>query len=421
MNVLHLSTSDLDGGAARGAYQIHKALQRIGVNSQMLVAHKVSADPTVIGPKDRGIDKILSGVRPALERFYINKYKQKKTYVFSPAIFPNNIAPQVREINPDIINIHWICRGFLTPESLGNLNKPLVWTLRDMWGFTGGCHYAGDCQGYTERCGACPLLGSDNNHDISRKLWQRKQKSWQNLNLTLVPVSHWVADCAKQSRLFKDCRQQVIHSTFDTSTFKPRSKTVAREMLELPDKAKIILFGAIDATSDSRKGFHYLRSALKRLAESEMAESIQLVIFGASSPRNPPDLGIKTTYLGKLFDDLTLSLVYTAADVTVVPSTQDACPKTAMESLACGTPVVCFDSTGLKDIVDHQETGYRATCFQAEDLTQGIRWVLADEDRWYALSKQARIKVEREFDSERQARAYLNLYQEVLERSNLSA
>jgi glycosyltransferase involved in cell wall biosynthesis len=153
------------------------------------------------------------------------------------------------------------------------------------------------------------------------------------------------------------------------------------------------------------------------LAASGLSDSIELVVFGSIKPANPPDLGMRATYLGWFNDDISLALLYAAADVTIVPSLEEAFGKTALESLACGTPVVSFDSTGLKDIVEHQRNGYRAECFSADDLANGIRWVLEDEERWQGLSHRSREKVEEEFTLKVQARSYLNLYQEILQSS----
>ena len=314
--------------------------------------------------------------------------------------------------------MHWICKGLLRPESLAKFNKPIVWTLRDMWAFTGGCHYTGNCTKYQENCGSCPQLGSNTNNDLSRQIWYRKKKAWQELDLTIVTISHWLAECAKQSSLFSNKRVEVIHNAVDESKFKPIPKNIARDILNLPQDKKIILFGAINATKDPRKGFQYLIPALKKLSNNGWQEATELLIFGAYRPKEPLNLGMKSHYMGRLYDDPTIALTYASADVTVIPSIQEAFGKTALESLSCGTPVVSFDSTGLKDIVEHQENGYRAKCFSSDDLACGIAWVLENKQRWQTLSQKAREKVEREFTLKTQATKYSNLYREILNRHN---
>jgi glycosyltransferase involved in cell wall biosynthesis len=293
-------------------------------------------------------------------------------------------------------------------ETISKLKRPLVWTLHDMWAFTGGCHYTGDCERYLKSCGGCPQLGSSKNWDLSSWIWQRKAKAWRNLNLTIVTPSTWLANCAKSSSLFKDLQIEVIPNGLDTQTYRPINKRVARELLNLPQDKQLILFGAVRSTSDTRKGFHLLKPALEDLSKSGWKDRLEVAIFGAAE--NQPDFGLKVHYLGHINDDLPLAIIYSAADVMLVPSIQEAFGQTASESLACGTPVVAFNATGLKDIVDHQINGYLAQPFKVEDLAQGIAWVLENPDRHEKLSYHARQKAEQEFTQEIQARRYLSVF-----------
>ncbi|MDP8933007.1 MAG: glycosyltransferase, partial [Cyanobacteriota bacterium] len=137
----------------------------------------------------------------------------------------------------------------------------------------------------------------------------------------------------------------------------------------------------------------------------------------SSQPENPIDVGFKTHYLGRLEDE-TLAKVYAAADVMVVPSRYEAFGQTASEALACGTPVVAFNVTGLKDIVDRQQNGYLAEPYDSEDLARGIAWVLEDPERHQKLCRSARLKVEEKFTLEVQAREYKKLYEQVCEADN---
>lgn len=421
MKILHLNSSDTDGGAARGAFWLHTALREAGADSTMLVARKRTDNDTVLnlgGVVQKGIYLFRSEV---LDGLPLRRYQKRSSDFFStcysPFWFPEGISKRVKAVNPDIINLHWICHGFLPPEVFSKFNKPIVWTLRDMWGFTGGCVYTGDCTRYEYSCGQCPQLSSESERDVSKALWQRKHHSLRNLNLTIVTISHWLADCARKSSLFRDRRVEVIHNAVDITVFKPIRKHIAREILGLSQDSNIILFGAISATKDVRKGFQYLVPALQHLSNAGFGASTELLVFGSSKPKTPVNLGMPTRYMGSLNDEITLALVYAAADVMVVPSVQEAFGKTAIEALACGTPVVSFDSTGLKDIVEHQQNGYRAKCFDPDDLAKGIAWVLKDQDQWQHLSYRARQKVEKEFSLEVQANAYLKLYQSILSQS----
>ena len=419
MKVLHLSTHDTSGGAARATYRLHKGLQNIGLQSQMLVQEKHSSDKTVIAPKMRLFQGIAK-TKLTFEVLPLKFYTQKPKTTFYTQWLPDRVVSQIAKINPDVINLHWVSAAFMQIETFAKLKRPLVWTLHDMWGFTGGCHVTGECTRYKDSCGACPQLSSNNDNDLSRWVWQRKVKAWKKLDWTLISPSTWLASTAKSSSLFRDSRIEVIPHGLDTSSFRPVNQRIARELLNLPQDKKLIVFGAIEATSDKNKGFHLLLPALHKLSRSGYSNDWEVVIFGASRPDNPPDLGFKTHYLGHLYDDISLVSVYSAADVMLVPSLQESFGQTASESLACGTPVVAFNSTGLKDIVDHQENGYLAKPYEVEDFAKGIYWILEDKGRLEKLGFYAREKVEREFTLELQARRYYSLFQEIIEAKNPS-
>jgi hypothetical protein len=192
MKVVLLNSSDTEGGAARAAYRLHQGLQGIGVSSQMLVKNKKSGDPNVI-MSQKGIankfDKIISTISNSPLRLY----PERNRAIFSPEWLPDSLAAKVEKIQPDIINLHWVCGGYMQVESVPKFNKPLVWTLHDMWPFTGGCHYSEECDRYTKSCGSCPQLHSSKESDLSRWVWQRKAKAWKNIDLTLVSPSAWLA------------------------------------------------------------------------------------------------------------------------------------------------------------------------------------------------------------------------------------
>lgn len=413
MKVLHLSTSDIDNGGARAAYRLSQGLQSIGCSSQMLVRAKFSSDRNVTAEKS-----LLTKLGPPISGLPLRLYPKHKSDMFSPQWFPDVLASRVAQIKPDIINLHWVCNGYLRIETLPKFQKPLVWTLHDMWPFTGGCVYTQECENYKNSCGSCPQLGSDRPNDLSHWVWQRKIKAWQNLNLTIVATSSWMADCAKSSSIFQNTRVETIPLGLDTEIYRPIDRAIARQLLNLPQDRQLILFGALNPTSDPRKGFQLLQPALQQMAHHGWGDRVELVVFGASKPEQEADLGFKTHYLGYFKDDLSLSLVYSAADVTIVPSIQEAFGQTASESMACGTPVVAFSNTGLRSIIDHQQNGYLVTTFEIDDLAQGIIWVLEDQERHQKLQDQARSKSLREFANAVQASRYLSLYEDIADLNN---
>lgn len=409
MKILIVNTSDMQGGAARAAYRLHKALLTEGVDSRMLVQNKQSGDHTISGPGNK-IGKMVGLVRPFADSLPVMFYKKRDPTLFSPAWLPfSGIVKKINRINPDIVHLHWITGGMIKIEDLNKIRAPVVWTLHDNWAFTGGCHIKWECERYKARCGSCPRLGSHTERDLSRKTWNRKHRAFTGFaNMTIVGVSSWLADCAKESSLLKDKNITALPNPLDTGLFKPFDKQQARRLWNLPSGKKLVLFGADRATRDINKGFRELKEALDKLKSN----NIELVVFGSSAPEEPADFNFKTHYVGHLYDEISLVTLYSAVDVMVVPSLQEAFGQTAAESLACGTPVAAFGHTGLLDVIDHKVNGYLAQPFDTADLAGGIEWILQNEHAG-ELSRRAREKAAREFDSKMIARQYLDLYRKI--------
>jgi glycosyltransferase involved in cell wall biosynthesis len=409
MKILLLSHSE-NGGAGRAAYRLHQGMHKIGINSQMLVQNKSGDDKAVLAPKTR-LAESIARMRVAIDAIPLKFYPQRHKTAFSPQWLPDQIIKQVARYQPDVINLHWLNEGYMQIETIAKLKKPIVWTLHDMWAFTGGCHYNQECDRYTARCGRCPQLNSSKDLDLSRWIFERKVKAWQQLNLTIVTPSRWLAKAASSSSLFRNVRVEVIPYGIETNIYKPIDRRFARNLLNLPQDKQLLLFGAMNATSDRRKGFHLLQPSLQKLSQSGYIDNIELVVFGASSGDSNADIGMKTHYLGRVSDDISLALIYASADVFIAPSIQDNLPNTVMEAIACGTPCVAFDIGGMPDMIEHQQNGYLAKPFDIEDLTRGIMWVL--EGRHEKLGYHARQKAEQEFPLSLQAQRYLSLFNEI--------
>ena len=416
MRILHLNATDLDGGAARGAFWLHKALEAQGADSIMLVDRKYGTDSSVLGSSGV-MARLSTTVRGQLDRLPLRRYRKTDDSYWTVGWVPRHVESLVRRCHPDIVHLHWTGSGFLPIGAFERFRRPLVWTLRDMWAFTGGCHYTAGCERYRKACGACPQLRSSVEKDLSRYIWQRKQRHWRGLNLWLVPLSNWLAECARASALFRDRPITVIPNGLDIGRFAPTDKTLAKELLGLPTDKQLILYGAIGSMRDPRKGFSKLVESLTHFCQRNRPQRIELVIFGDTPRQTAPTAGLKTHFLGHVEDDERLALLYSSAEVMVVPSLQEAFGKTLIEAMACGTPVVAFNACGPADIIGHREDGYLARPFCARDLADGIAWCLAEADRLRVLGQRARAKVEAEYDIEIIAQRYRSLYQQILDRA----
>lgn len=372
MRVIHFNHSDINGGAARAAYRIHHCLRDAGVESQMWVNQALAGDWTVQGPASKP-EKVLAVLRRQFAGQLRRTLKTGNPITHSPAVLPSQWVKRINQSDAEIVHLHWVAGELLSIADIGRIEKPIVWTLHDMWAFCGAEHYTEDfrwCEGYRRD----NRPAHESGFDLNRWTWQRKRKHWQR-PMHIVTPSHWLADCARESPLMRDWPVSVVRYYLDAERWRPLEQGLARELLALPDNnVPLLLFGATGGGRDPRKGFDLLLEALGHLRGQ--IPGLELVVFGQLAPHDPPDLGFVIHYTGHLHDDLSLRALYSAADVLVVPSRQDNLPNTAVEAQVCGTPVVAFDIGGLPDIVEHQRTGYLAKAFETEDLAKGIGWVL---------------------------------------------
>lgn len=397
MTITHINTSDFMGGAARAAYRIHEAIRSNNIDSVMLVRKKVRKESTIIGPQTQ-ISEAWALLQPKLDSIPKKIFITNQKGPWSFNWVPTNLHKRIQRMQTDIVHIHWIGNGMISISDLGKIKRPKVWTMHDMWPFTGGFHYSDK---YIQHDGSL----------ISTLILKSKIKNWKNLNLHLVAPSHWLADMAKKSELFQNKPIKIIPNCLNTEIYKPINKTKGVRALKLDKNKKYILFGAINATRDDRKGFKYLLPAIKKINKMEYLSQVELLVFGADKPKNPPNFGFNTHYLGTINDDYTLALLYSLASVTVVPSRLEAFGQVASESLACSTPVAAFETSGLKEIIDHKINGYLAEPYETQDLAKGIEYCLENSNR---LGKNARQKAIKKYSQKVVANQYIELYQSIL-------
>ncbi|MCH7637128.1 MAG: glycosyltransferase family 4 protein [Proteobacteria bacterium] len=409
MKVLHLVAGELNGGAARGAYWLHQALRDLGVDSTILTnARDNLGDESVISLTDSALGRLKLAILYRMGQAPLKLYRNRQALTFSTGIDGIDFTRHPAYVSADLVHLHWVS-GLVSTRVLRKMKKPVVWTLRDMWPFTGGCHHSLECDRFTKDCGQCPQLGSTRERDLTRFILRHKQASLPE-DIRIVGISRWMSECASKSAVFRARQVTTISNNIDTQLFSPLPKELARQALGLEEGQKIVLVGALHVAS-VYKGFDLFLEALASLAK----ENIHVVLFGNSGQGVPESLGVPSTSLGFLSDAIALRLAYSAADVFVAPSRVDAFGKTLVEAMSCGTPVVCFNATGPKDIVEHRACGYLAEPFNPLDLAQGIRWVLDQPTETYAeLCRNARVRAQQCFDSRVIAKAYLALYRDAL-------
>jgi len=416
MRLVHINKSDTSGGASVAAVRIVKSLIENGVDAKLLTAEKNSDFSWVKSITSSKINNLKSKfyfISDVMRFLPYEKSKQVR-FAFSTGRSGFDISQQPDVLSADIIHLHWFNQGFLSIKGLEKvlkMGKPVVWTLHDMWSFTGGCHYSGDCLNYTKNCGFCHFLKNPAKDDISFSQFNLKNKIYTDTQLFPVTCSNWLAQIAKQSELLKNRPVTSIPNPIDIEIFKPTDKSEARQKLGLPKDKKLILFGAANVT-DPRKGMNYLFSALNQLIEKS-DNNMELVIFGKKSEEILKNIHLPVHTFNYISNTETLVNLYNATDVFVLPSMEDNLPNTVMEALACGLPVAAFQIGGVPEMVSHLENGYLAPSGDSSELAKGINYLINNNETNNFRLK-ARQKVETNFARHIIAKKYKTLYETIL-------
>ncbi|NMG33878.1 glycosyltransferase [Azoarcus sp. TTM-91] len=406
VDILLVNTMQKSGGAARAAWRTFLGVSRGRPGARYLTLVKDDLRADVVGRYHWSLKGVLAVRFASLDRIPMARYPQRLPVTFTPAKWINPLRVPLSRFRPRLVHLHWLASSLLRVEDLGRIRAPVVWTLHDTWAFTGGCHYTGDCGGFQSRCGRCPQLGSERDDDLSREIWLRKQKAYGELNLTVVAPSRWLAELARRSSLFAGRRIEIIPNGLDTDVFCPLDKAAAKTFLGIDAAHPVLLFGAQWLT-DRRKGGDLLAAALAKI---EFPCTLLTFGEGQLALTTNPNLAVRS--LGSLSDDVSLALMYSAADVFLCPSREDNLPNTVAEAMACGTPCVAFDANGLPDMVTHQVDGWLAKAFDPEDLARGIRWILSHPQP-EVLRNAARAKAVAEYSLDVMSARYAALYSEL--------
>ncbi|MAG79419.1 MULTISPECIES: glycosyltransferase [unclassified Limnobacter] len=412
LRILHVCTSDKIGGAARAAHRLHLAQREAGLDSHMLVLRRSETSPFVHAPLGK-FAQLSHRLKLALAERIMDLQKTPTNQVFHSAnIFDSGLGKWINDSDFDIVNLHWLGAEMLSIKEIARIRQPIVWTMHDMWPFSGSEHYDDldnperYVHGYSKNTRPKGYSGLD----IDAAVWRLKKRAWSDKHFHLVSPSNWLADCAKRSALFKNQPCSVIPNCIDTKIFKPIDKQQARLILNLTPEKKYILFGAISSTTDKRKGFHLLQDALKQLSKlDDIRSQTELLIFGSTAPTHPIDLGLHANYLGHYHDDISLALLYSAADVFVAPSMQDNLPNTLVEAIACGTQCIGFDVGGIRDLIKPILNGQLVQPYECTQLQKSIKHLLKNTLKSEEIRNESLTLYSEKIITEK----YINLYKSI--------
>jgi glycosyltransferase involved in cell wall biosynthesis len=419
VKIVHVNTFETLGGAARSAYRLHQGLRAMGEDSTMFVRQADSNDPSVT--EMHSSRHILDRVRRRIRKERIARDFRAYRATRPPGLEPFHDSRSVvwfdflRDLPKcDILNLHWVANSFLDYESFFAKVPTaiqVVWTLHDMNAFTGGCHYDAGCGRFADCCGRCPQLGSNDPKDLSHRIWQRKAKAFSRLDssrLQFVTPSRWLAEEIRRSPLAGRFPVSVIPYGLNLNDFAPRGRAACRDILGLPLDAKVLLFVA-DGLDNERKGFALLTAALAALPRDG---PVAILSVG----RKKPDVAIDMPWIhvGEVKNDRLLSVLYSAADIFIIPSLQDNLPNTVLEAMACGTPVLGFAVGGIPDMVRPGVTGMLVPPKDVAALGSAIVLLLRDPEQLREMGLNCRRVAIEEYSSDLQAIRYSKLYAAAL-------
>lgn len=408
MRLLSITYTDRRSGAGIAALRLHRALALAGVDTTMgVMTRKPVDDALALGTT---LTFAACAIRQVASKWVLRLAGAGEGQTLSLNLFPSGLHRIINRFAPDLLHMHWVGAETIRLEEIERITCPVVVTLHDEWPVLGVRHYS-DPPSHT---GIGNIEGSRASRRFDRlDKWQqtRKLACWRRKSPYFIAPSEWMASQILAAMPEAESRTMVIPNTVPTQVFTAADRTAARLKLGLPVQGPIIAFGALNGTSDPRKGYTLLQHALGLLAD-RLAGRASLLVFGGKTDGAETIEGFPCRLFGTTEDEAFLALLYAAADVFVCPSLQENLPNTVAESLACGTPCVAFRIGGLPDMVTHERTGYLADPFDPVDLADGIAWVLGPSHE--CIRQAARDDAERMFAADVVSQKHVALYRRAI-------
>lgn len=410
MKVLHVHAGPINSGSGKGVKNLHTALLGIGVESKLLGVlpdHEVSELDGAYSVSK--LDRALTALDWRLQKFFFGVCGAQSLGWHSSFCRGYDFHRYKPYHEADIIHLHWV-RGASFSSSfwkvLRDEKRPVVWTMRDMWPFTGGCHYSQGCNRFQHECSSCPQI--NRNDPYSRSVQQQKKKiDMYGSNWQFVAISENQRRMATNSLVLRERSVHKIFNSIDTNLFKPKAVANSNARFSIPRNKLIILTGSIDLAAPV-KGMRYVRSVIDALHERT---DVHFVVFGSNHELVFSGLQKNVTYTGLIDDEEVLSDLYASADLFLMPSTQEAFGKTTVEAMSSGTPVIAFLGTPAEEMIDDSENGFLIEIGETSRFVDVVRIFLdLDESQRKKMGEQARAQAVTKFSAVSVARQYCDLY-----------
>ena len=398
IKVLHIVGGKFNNGAVKGAKILHEALLENNIESKFVNDTPINTkriDKNIFFVNYTYLNILFNKICVLTEKVLKTLFLHSPRETFTLSFFGRDITKLEEYKTADIIHIHWLNQGFIKLSSISKIKKPVVWTLRDMWAFTGGSHYTMDFEKY-EKSKLSTII-----KNFKKKIYKK--------SFYFIAISDWLKNKALQNDVLREFNVDRIYNNIDLKKFNNINKKQGKDFLNINTDKKIILYGANNPQS-KRKGWDIFVESLKKLDKSKY----YLLIFGNFwSHKTLDKIGFEYKSLGFIDDIKILNSVYSCADLFVASSIQDGWPKTFAEAMYCKTPVVCFSNTSIAEIVNHKINGYVVQNFDSNQLKDGIEWLSREIDNNNLNVESVKNRIE-EFGSDKIAKKYIKLYEKIL-------
>lgn len=407
MKILTVTTWDSAGQQFNG-YQIHKALNKIGHKSDMSVMIRESHDEnthTLGNMLTRLYDKTfaallegLLGLRSILpisgSTIFFKNYYRDADLIHLQIIHGNSFF--------SLLNIFLMSR-----------RHKVIWTIHDPWMMTGHCVYPFDCERWKCGCGSCPNLEIpfQVRRDSTALMWRIKHWLMHHSNVTLIVASKWMYENVRMSPILSHLPCHIIPLGVDLEEFKPMDREQCRKKFGIPDDADVLAF-RFKGADDQIKGWSFIKEALLAINPQK---PIYILVFEGKGGLDSLKQKYNVIELGwsKGLDAVIQAL--NAADIFLMPSTAEAFGMMAVESMACGTPVIVFDGTALPDVIHAPEGGVSVPAKDSKALADAITELLEDKQRYDQLVENGLRIVQEEYALEKYIQRHIELYISLLD------
>ena len=410
MKSLHINYFENKGGAAIACRRLIEAINFYGDSAQILTNDKYIKNTNFNNKFKEDLVTINHKIKKYLSIKIKKIFNSENIYRDSINYFNSNLYKYINNNESDIFNLHWICDEMISIEEINKIQKPLVWTIVDMWPFIASEHYS-NSDYYFQNSKTKTSL-------INNWVLKRKMKNFSK-EINIVCISNWLKKKASRSFIFQNNPISYIPCTIDVNKWNKVDQQTSREILGLEKNKKYILFSSFSGINDVRKGFDLLIKALKTSRLS--TKDYSLLIVGNSNGIQKYINQIKFDYI--VFDHnfngnpLPLKIIYSACDVAVIPSRLEAFGQVALEAGSCELPSIGFNNTGLEDIIDHNENGYLADHLSEESLGNCLNRFF-NENKKDEFSSEIRKKIEKNFSYKVISEKYEILYENVIKNYN---